>query len=123
MPFSGNRPNGLAPLKLHKKTSDYKPLYYNNHKQFCQRFIDSILSYHMDTIMTKMVKLEISVPMLEWAIWDTDMFLWKIRDCLDTFLEKDYVMNTIRCEFIELALDDLFEELEIEKNNLKNIVL
>lgn len=122
MPFSGNRPNGLAPLKLNKKTIDYKELYDNNHQLFCQRFIDTVLSYHMDTFMSKMVEYNISLPLLEWGIWDTDMLLWKLRDCLDTFLEGYYVMNTIRCEFIELAIDDFFRDLENKNINLKTMV-
>lgn len=119
MPFSGNRPNGLVPLKLNKKTVDYKKLYKENHKLFCQRFIDTVLSYYMDYIMEQMVKYQIDIKLFEWGVWDTDMFLWKIRDTLDSFMESEYVMNTIRNEFITNAIDDLFSELEDENNNLK----
>jgi hypothetical protein len=99
------------PLCVGKKTTFYKELYKNNHREFCRRFIDTIFIQHFNLFVDKCAKYRVTSAILDYKVIETDVFLWYIRDTLDSFFEFKTTGEAVCSEFITQAIDNLFDEI------------
>ena len=102
------------PLCIGKNTVYYETLYNKDHKEFCRRFIDTILIHHFDLIVNKCVKYNINADGIRYKIKDTDAFLWMIRDLLDSFMFYKTVKQAIYDDTVFQAIEEMFTELQKE---------
>ena len=108
-------------LNINRLTTHYFEIYNKNHKRFCQRFIDTIILNHHERILNLSVKYSIDGNMFRFGTVDTDIFLWKIRDVLDRFMEWPTVKQAIMSPEITKALEELFIELDKENQYISGV--
>ena len=104
------------PLCVGKHTEYYKKLYNEDHKEFCRRFIDTVLIHHFEKFVNLSVANNVDYIGIHYKISDTDAFLWAIRDLLDNFLMFKTLRDIIFDKQITLAIEQMF--LEIKKEYL-----
>ena len=102
-------------LNINRRTAHYSEIYKKNHKRFCQRFVDTVILNHHERILNLSTKYNIDGNMFHYGTVDTDIFLWKIRDILDKFMEWPTVKEVIYSSEIAKALEDFF--IELDKDN------
>lgn len=108
-------------LNINRRTAHYFEIYNKNHKRFCQRFVDTIILNHHERILNLSTKYNIDGTMFHYGTVDTDIFLWKIRDVLDRFMEWPTVKQAIMSSEITKALEDFFIELNKENQYLSKV--
>jgi len=106
--------NNRKPLCIGKNTLYYGTLYNKDHKEFCRRFIDTILIQHFDLFVNNCVKYNINAEGIHFKIKDTDAFLWMIRDLLDSFMFYKTVKEAIYDDTVFEAIEEMFTELRKE---------
>jgi len=108
-------------LNINRITSHYTQIYNKNHKRFCQRFIDTIILNHHKLLLDLTLKYNVDSCMFHYATVDTDIFLWKIRDILDNFMNYTTVKQAIYSPETITAIENLFIEIQNINNEWKNI--
>jgi hypothetical protein len=104
------------PLCVGKDTNYYSVLYTNDHKEFCRRFVDTVLIQHFDKFINLCITHNIDSIGIQYKFIDTDAFLWAIRDLLDDFLTFKTVRDIVFDKKISMAIEQMF--LEIKKEYL-----
>jgi hypothetical protein len=108
-------------FNINRKTLHYNEIYNKNHRRFCQRFIDTIVLNHHKLIIDLTRKYNVDSCMFHYATVDTDIFLWKIRDILDNFMNYTTVKQAIYSTETIAAVENLFIEIQKIKNEWINV--
>lgn len=111
------------PLCVGKETMYYSDLYRNNHKEFCRRFVDTVIIHHFEKFINLSVANNIDSVGIQYKFKDTDAFLWTIRDLLDNFLMFKTVSDTIFDRQISLAIDQMFLEIKKEYSFIQSLFI
>jgi hypothetical protein len=102
------------PLCVGKHTEYYQKLYDEDHKEFCRRFIDTVLIHHFEKFVNLSVANNVDSIGIHYKISDTDAFLWMIRDLLDNFMGFKLVKDAIFDKAVYNAIDQMFSEIKSE---------
>jgi hypothetical protein len=102
------------PLCIGKHTVYYEKLYNEDHKEFCRRFVDTVLIHHFEKFVNLSVKNNVDYNGIHYKISDTDAFLWAIRDLLDNFMSYKTVKDAIFDKSVYNAIDQIFSEIKTE---------
>jgi len=108
-------------LNINRKTAHYNQIYNKNHKRFCQRFIDTLVLNHHKLIIDLTLEYKIDSSMFNYGTVDTDIFLWKIRDILDNFMNYKSVREVVQSQETKKAIESLFIELHMIKVDWEEI--
>lgn len=108
-------------LNINRKTAHYNEIYNKNHKRFCQRFIDTLVLNHHKLIIDLTLQYKIDSSMFNYGTVDTDIFLWKIRDILDNFMNYKTVREVVQSQETKKAIESLFIELHRIKIDWENV--
>jgi len=111
------------PLCIGKKTQYYQTLYHKNHKEFCRRFIDTVIIHHFDLLVNKSVLHNVDSDGINYKIRDTDAFLWMIRDILDNFMSYTSVKEVVFDKAVLIAIDQMFNEIKYEYHFIKSLFI
>lgn len=102
------------PLCVGKQTKYYQKLYDEDHREFCRRFIDTVLLHHFEKFVNLSIANNVDSIGIHYKISDTDAFLWMIRDLLDNFMSYKLVKDAIFDKAVNNAIDKMFSEIKSE---------
>jgi hypothetical protein len=113
MNFKTHRPKGLHPLNLDQTVKHYLPLYNDNHDKFIERFIDTILITHYNTVLELTLKYKKQPNVLVNAIWESKIFMNYFVDMITNFHDCYFVNELIDDNLVIELLTAVFEESSV----------
>lgn len=104
------------PLSTTHRVKHYKRLYNENHRVFCKRFIETYRYFYMDEIMEFSMENGLTVEMLYWGFYETDIFLCLVRHFLDQLMDV-YGDKTVEYVMKQVGFRNIFTQFSREIQN------